>query len=63
MLGKLVVFTLGVAAGVIGKTIYDDGKANCTSCSDTLEAVLLGFKNGWDKFREGFKEGFERHAS
>jgi len=69
MIGKLVVFTLGVTAGIIGKTIYDDSKTVCSSCSDTIksEAVVEGLKNGWEKFREGFKDGFkeelERHAS
>ena len=63
MIGKLMLFSVGVAAGVIGKTIYEDSKAAGASWADTLEAVAEGLKNGWDKFREGFKEGVERQAS
>ena len=69
MIGKIIVFTLGAAAGIIGTTVYDDSKALCSSCSETFEAgaVVKGLKTGWDKFREGFKEGYqgerERHAS
>jgi len=63
MIGKLIVFSVGVAAGVIGKVIYDDSQAARAYFSETLPAVLEGLESGWDKFREGFKEGFERRAS
>ena len=59
MLGKLVVFALGAAVGVIGKAIYDKSQATGTTCSDTLEGVFEGLKKGWDDFAEGFKEGFK----
>ena len=63
MMEKLVLFSVGVVAGVIGKAIYDDQKAAGASCSESLLAVLEGLENGWDKFRDGFQEGFERRAS
>jgi len=62
MIGKLVVFSVGLAAGIIGKAIYDGQKAAGASFSETLPALLEGLENGGDKFREGFKEGFERRA-
>ena len=57
-----MVFSVGAAAEARGKAIYGDHKAAGASCSDTLPAELEGLEHGY-KFRDWFKEGFERRAS